>query len=94
MITVKYQCQNCEYIEKHYLKNKNWDDAAKFIDCPKCGFLSEKLFPCPRHEIKETNEPFSAKPGSYWRNAEKNRQKVARKKAEAEAEKKRYGKKD
>ena len=85
-----YKCSACGYIieNKYYSSYKN---APQAIICNKCGKQAEKLFPRVAIQVKEeTGTGDSTKPGSYWRNAEANRQRNVEKQKKEQAEKEHY----
>lgn len=89
--TSDFECTSCSFEQELLFKDS--DDLytnKDHIKCPKCGSKMNMLFGMPGIIIGETNDEVSAKPTSYWRNAEQNRLKRQRKEQDAEREKIRY----
>jgi len=86
-----YKCKSCNRV--HELHNIALECRNESQVCPDC--LSEtcdRVFcAAPRFIIAETNDPISAKPDSYWANAELNAKRRKKKEAEAKKEKEFYG---
>lgn len=89
--TSDFKCTSCSFEQE--LLFKSYDDlmAQKDeIQCPKCGNAMQMLIGMPGFFVGETNDEVSAKPSSYWRNAESNRIKRQRKEQDEQREKVRY----
>lgn len=92
-----FKCTNNEC--KHIVYDVFFKTFADFEEnklkqfCPLCSKqLEHVILSCQVPIIAETNDPISAKPSSYWRNAEAVKQSDLRKRAAAEREKNFYGK--
>jgi DNA-directed RNA polymerase subunit RPC12/RpoP len=89
--TSDFKCTSCSF-EQELLFKDHEDLILKKegIVCPKCRNKMLMLFGMPGVIVGETNDEVSAKPASYWRNAEANRIKRERKEQDAQREKVRY----
>lgn len=89
--TSNFKCTSCRFEQE--LLFKSFDDLMAnkdHIECPKCKCRMEMLFGAPNFFTKENNDEVSAKPSSYWRNAERNRQIRQRKEQDTVREKVHY----
>jgi len=86
--TSDFKCTSCSFEQELLFKDS--DDLSinkDHIQCPKCKSKMQMLFGMPGVIVGETGDEFSAKPSSYWRNAEANRIKRQRKEQDEQREK-------
>lgn len=82
-----YHCNEHGYFE---LRRPMAECQEKGV-CPDCGSECDRVYiQAPATIISETDGPYSAKPHSYWDNAERNRLKRQKEKAKVEREKRYY----
>jgi len=89
--TSDFKCTSCRFEQE--LLFKDYDDLMinkDHIECPKCKSRMEMIVGMPNFMIGETNDEVSAKPSSYWRNAERNRIKRQQKEQDMVREKIHY----
>ncbi len=96
LFAVQYWCKDCNFRQVHRMLKSvvpSWDSAPENLICPKCRSKDMmKLFSGGSFIISENNnEHESAKPDSYWENAEFVKQKKIRKKMSQDKEKFIYG---
>lgn len=93
-MTYRYKCKNCGH--KFDWHNVDMEKRDEFHPpCPECESEDNKRIIPDRFTfvVTETNDVVSAKPDSYWANAEANRQKAAKKRDEEKKEKWHYDEK-
>lgn len=91
----EFACDKCKLITEQFMSiHSTSEDKAK-IKCSECGGDTYQTFTETGGFIfKEGDLEESAKPGSYWRNAEEDKQKRIKKAQEVEQEKAHYGDKE
>lgn len=97
MPTYEFRCEDCANLQTLFKQisetiDPNWN---QLFYCEKCnGHMYQTWTQSPAMIVSETNEVESAKPGSYWRNAETVKQEGIKKRRAVEAEKLAYGDKE
>lgn len=92
MPTYEFLCDGCGHYETKLMPISTTTEEKTNIKCGKCGEnkSSQTFTSTGGHIVSETDDPVSAKPSTYWRNAEQNHQKAQQKRQAEEQEKNFY----